>query len=83
VAEAAPARRARVAAEIAASMVALVQRAGFREDFDPFTGAGYGSHDFSWTGALLVDLLCRQAAGARRPVGRVGLCGSLAGSGRL
>jgi hypothetical protein len=51
-----------VTAEIAASMVALVQRSGFREYFDPFTGAGYGSHDFSWTAALLVDLLCRQAA---------------------
>jgi hypothetical protein len=51
-----------VTAEIAASMVALVQRSGFREYFDPFTGTGYGSHDFSWTAALLVDLLCRQAS---------------------
>jgi glycogen debranching enzyme len=51
-----------VTAEIAASMVALVQRSGFREYFDPFTGTGYGSHDFSWTAALLVDLLRRRAS---------------------
>jgi glycogen debranching enzyme len=52
-----------VTAEIATSMVELVQRSGFREYFDPFSGAGYGSHDFSWSAALVVDLLCRQAAG--------------------
>jgi hypothetical protein len=44
-------------AEVARSMAALVARSGFREYFDPFTGDGYGSHEFSWTAALLIDLL--------------------------
>jgi hypothetical protein len=43
--------------EIARSMTQLVRGAGFREYFDPFTGVGYGSDDFSWTAALLIDLL--------------------------
>ena len=30
---------------------------GFREYFDPITGAGYGSTLFSWTAALLIDVL--------------------------
>jgi glycogen debranching enzyme len=42
---------------VAGSTMALVQRSGFREYFDPTTGEGYGSHDFSWTAALLLDLL--------------------------
>jgi hypothetical protein len=42
---------------VAGSTVALIQRSGFREYFDPCTGVGYGSHDFSWTAALLIDLL--------------------------
>jgi hypothetical protein len=45
------------AREIEESMVALVERSGFREYFDPFTGEGYGSLDFSWTAALLIDVL--------------------------
>lgn len=44
---------------IASSMIRLVQRSGWREYFDPFTGAGYGSHDFSWSAALVIDLLHR------------------------
>lgn len=56
---------------IAASMAELVTIAGYREYFDPFTGAGYGSHGFSWTAALLIDLLHREpvtAAEAAAPV---------------
>jgi hypothetical protein len=49
--------RGALAREIQASMVALVERSGFREYFDPFTGEGYGSRDFSWTAALLIDVL--------------------------
>jgi len=29
----------------------------FREYFDPEDGAGYGARDFSWTAALVADLL--------------------------
>jgi hypothetical protein len=35
----------------------LVAASGFREYFDPETGEGYGSDDFSWTAALVLDLL--------------------------
>jgi hypothetical protein len=28
-----------------------------REYFDPITGAGRGSDDFSWTAAVVVDIL--------------------------
>ena len=35
----------------------LVRRSGWREYFDPFSGAGYGSADFSWSAALTIDLL--------------------------
>jgi glycogen debranching enzyme len=52
-----------LASHVAESMLALVRRSGFREYFDPFTGAGYGSDRFSWTAALIVDLIERQRAG--------------------
>ena len=35
----------------------LVERAGFREYFDPRTGEGCGAEDFAWTAALAIDLL--------------------------
>jgi hypothetical protein len=46
-----------LAGDVEDSMVGLVERSGFREYFDPFTGEGYGSPDFSWTAALLMDVL--------------------------
>lgn len=56
--------RTRVADEVAASMLGLIRRSGWREYFSPFGGDGYGSHDFGWTAALIVDLLHRTAAAA-------------------
>jgi glycogen debranching enzyme len=41
--------------EIARSSLALVARSGFREYFDPFDGTGYGSGDFAWSAALVID----------------------------
>ncbi len=35
----------------------LVEHAGFSEYFSPLTGDGYGANDFSWTAALVIDLL--------------------------
>jgi hypothetical protein len=49
------------AAELGSSSVGLVRRSGFREYFDPYSGAGHGSGDLSWTAALLVDLLLAPA----------------------
>jgi hypothetical protein len=46
-----------LAAEVAGSVIRLVERSGFREYFDPFGGRGYGSDDFAWTAALLIDVL--------------------------
>jgi hypothetical protein len=39
------------------STLRLVRQSGFREYFDPFDGSGKGSHDFSSTAALVLDLL--------------------------
>jgi glycogen debranching enzyme len=35
----------------------LVQRAGYNEYFSPLDGSGHGAPDFSWTAALVLDLL--------------------------
>jgi Trehalase len=53
----------KLAAEVDGSIIRLVERSGFHEYFDPFGGQGYGSSDFSWTAALLIDVLLTQAAG--------------------
>lgn len=45
-----------LAERIAASSIALVRRSGFREHFDPHTGAGYGARSFGWS-TLVVDML--------------------------
>lgn len=44
----------------------LVDQTGFFEYFSPITGRGFGAEEFSWTAALVVDLLA--ASGA--PTGR-------------
>jgi hypothetical protein len=42
-------------------MTGLVERSGFREYYDPFSAQGYGTDQFSWTAALLLDVLGTQA----------------------
>jgi len=37
--------------------LSLVRENGFWEYYDPDTGAGLGSERFSWTAALVLDLL--------------------------
>lgn len=54
--------RSRAADELADSMVGLVRRSGWREYYSPFGGEGFGSHDFSWTAALVIDVLHRRGA---------------------
>lgn len=39
------------------STLRLVRQSGFREYFDPFDGTGQGSHDFSSSAALVLDML--------------------------
>lgn len=39
------------------TIVGLCREAGFHEYFDPVTGEGHGSDLFSWSAALLIDVL--------------------------
>jgi glycogen debranching enzyme len=45
------------AAELERTTVALVERSGMREYFDPVTGDGLGATEFSWTAAAVTDIL--------------------------
>ncbi|GLW09234.1 hypothetical protein Misp01_43630 [Microtetraspora sp. NBRC 13810] len=48
-----------LAAPLADGMVRAVTQAGMREYFDPFAFTGHGSHDFSWSAALVLDVLAQ------------------------
>jgi hypothetical protein len=50
------------AAALRAAMLNVVRQEGFREYFDPRTGAGHGVPDFSWSAALTLDLLATAPA---------------------
>jgi glycogen debranching enzyme len=45
------------ASHLRRTIVDLVESEGFHEYFDPATGRGHGSGFFSWTAALLIDVL--------------------------
>jgi glycogen debranching enzyme len=49
--------RATEARDLRRTTLALVERAGMREYFDPVTGEGLGAEDFSWTAAAVIDML--------------------------
>ncbi len=51
----------KLAGHVANSMLALVERSGFREYFNPFTGEGHGSEGFAWSAALVIDVIERRA----------------------
>ena len=38
------------------SMLKLIEKSGFREYYNPFTGEGYGAKDFTW-GGLILDMM--------------------------
>ncbi|MBU1000286.1 hypothetical protein KKE78_02750 [Patescibacteria group bacterium] len=44
-----------IAKQIKESSVALIEKSGFREYFDPNTGEGFGAKDFTW-GCLILDM---------------------------
>ncbi len=46
-----------LADRLAGDMLELAAGAGLREYFDPTTGGGLGGGDFTWTAALLLDVL--------------------------
>jgi glycogen debranching enzyme len=45
------------AADLEQTTLALVERAGMREYYDPLTGEGLGADGFSWTAAAVIDIL--------------------------
>jgi hypothetical protein len=42
------------------SLIALTDRNGFYEYYDPDSGRGHGEKDFSWTAALIIDLVANR-----------------------
>ena len=46
-----------LAAGLEDDIVALTAQSGLREYFHPLTGAGHGTDRFSWSAALLIDVL--------------------------
>jgi glycogen debranching enzyme len=48
---------AREAEDLEQTTLALVERAGMREYYDPLTGEGLGADGFSWTAAAVIDIL--------------------------
>lgn len=44
------------AAKLLLSVKKLISGSGFREYYDPFSGAGHGAHNFTWSG-LVLDMI--------------------------
>jgi hypothetical protein len=44
-----------LARKLTDDMIRLTDRSGLREYFNPITGSGHGTTDFSWSAALLID----------------------------
>ncbi|TVZ26863.1 trehalase [Gillisia sp. Hel_I_86] len=49
----------REASQLARCIEGLIEKSGFREYYNPFTGEGYGAKDFTWAG-LLLDMLGKE-----------------------
>jgi len=58
---------AELAEELRQRILDLVTQSGFSEYFSPLTGAGYGADDFSWTAALVVELLASNDSPGEAP----------------
>jgi hypothetical protein len=48
-----------IAAKITARLAEMVLRSGFREQYNPFSGQGYGAKNFGWS-TLVADLIISQ-----------------------
>ncbi|SFQ48510.1 hypothetical protein SAMN05421810_10823 [Amycolatopsis arida] len=46
-----------LAGTVRGALLRAAERAGFREYVDPLSGQGHGAKDFSWTAAVILDLL--------------------------
>lgn len=58
---------AALADELRAALLDLVTQAGFSEYFSALTGEGYGADDFSWTAALVIELIASDDGPAEAP----------------
>jgi hypothetical protein len=47
--------------------LALIEASGFAEYYDPQTGEGLGGGEFTWTAAMIADLVTRGAAASLTP----------------
>lgn len=63
-------RRPDLARALADAMMRAVSLAGFREYFNPLTARGHGCRDFSWSAALILDLVAEHGLDALKPSGR-------------
>ncbi|NDL57687.1 glycoside hydrolase [Phytoactinopolyspora sp. XMNu-373] len=52
------------AASLRTTMIELARKAGFSEHYHPSTGHGHGGAEFSWSAALVLDLLGQPAGGS-------------------
>jgi len=55
------------AAMLRSAVVSAVRHGGFREYFDPLARSGHGCTDFSWTAALVLDVLAGSGLACARP----------------
>lgn len=63
-------RRPDLAATLADSVLSAVVKSGFREYFDPYTLRGHGCRDFSWSAALVLDMVAEHSLHGLKPSGR-------------
>ena len=48
-----------LAIDLSFETIRLISESGFYEYFDPLTGEGCGSQNFSWTAALIIDIITK------------------------
>lgn len=63
-------RRPDLADLLAEGMIHAVAHSGFREYFNPFTLRGHGCRDFSWSAALILDVVAEHGLDGLPPSGR-------------
>ncbi|MEO3871777.1 hypothetical protein ABGB18_23430 [Nonomuraea sp. B12E4] len=63
-------RRPDLAGPLADGVISAVTQSGFREYFDPFTMRGHGCRDFSWSAALVLDMVAEHGLDGLPAAGR-------------
>ena len=58
-----------LAAHILTDVLTLARTSGLMEYFDPYTGRGHGTDQFSWSAALVLDVLADSARGGQPTAG--------------